>query len=332
MRCVAMPVHVEKLSGVACIIILAACLSLSSCAAGGSRGLAEPLSPAEAAESGEQPVRLLSWNLEHFVDHFDDPYVHDPREDAGAAKPDAVLRLMARAIWKMDADVMAFQEIESDRAAKLFLDSYLPDHEYKYFACVPAMDWYQNVVVASRFPLGPMVSFREIEMENPIADFTTNMFNNRLLAVEVRPREDYSFYLVNVHLKAGQGEEDVLWRKMQIDVFRNFLDRKSALDPQRHAVVMGDMNFTPGTPEYDYMLTGGTVAFHDPFAKWGNPPSHSTTGPSRQIDHIFFNEPMYGRYISGTTAVAKPLSIDQISTITDHLPVVASFLPPQPEE
>ncbi len=314
--------------------LAAACLLAAACTGvhlGGETRPAEPL-PAEVLAGPETPVRILSWNIEHFVDHFDDPYVHNPIEDAGAAKPDPVLREMARAIWKMDADVMAFQEIESDRAAKLFLDTYLPGHDYRYFACVPAMDWYQNVAVASRFPLGPIVSFREVEMENPIAGFTTNMFNNRVMAVEVRPREDYSFFLVNLHLKAGQGEEDVLWRKLQIDTFRGFLEQKADLDQERHMVVVGDMNFTPGTVEYEYMLEGGAVRFHDPFAKWGHPPSHSTTGPTRKIDHILFNEPMYRRYISGTAAVAKPLSIEQLSAITDHLPLVASFLPPPPAE
>lgn len=325
----------RNLVGLALVATMA--LALASCArpregvlpavAGGP----VPIQPENVREDA-QPLRILCWNLEHFVDHFDDPYVDDPRENAGAVKSDPVLRLLALAISKIDADVMAFQEIESDRLAKFFLDNYLPDHDYRYYAAVPAIDWYQNVVIVSRLPLGPIVSFREVEMDNPLAGRVSNMFNNRLVGVEVRPHEDYSFLLINAHLKAGGGEEDALWRKLQVDVFREFLEEQATGRPDLHAAVVGDMNFTPGSPEYGYMLEGGTMRFHDPFAKWGHPPSHSTAGPSRKIDHILFNGPMFSRYISGTAGIAKPLSIDQLSTISDHLPLVASILPPPPVE
>ena len=112
----------------------------------------ETKTTSEARNIRPTPVKLMAWNLEHFVDPFDDPYIENQKEDDPEPKPDPVLRLLAEALKRADPDVLVVQEVESDRAFKLFLDSYLPGNPYHYYACVPAKEWYQNVVVVSKLP------------------------------------------------------------------------------------------------------------------------------------------------------------------------------------
>jgi len=287
--------------------------------------LAAPLL-ATAQDAPPPPIKVLCWNVEHFTDPFDDPYTTADQDDKGSNKNDRQLRLMAQAIKAANADVIAFQEIEGDRAAKFFLDNYLPGHEYKYFASVPSLQWYQNVAVVSKLPLGPMVSFREVEIYNEVLDRKENKYNSRLFAVEVKANDDYKFLLTNLHLKSGSDPEDPIWRKKQIAVIKDYLDTVTTADPQANILVVGDMNFTPESEEYTAMTTSGGTKLIDPFA--GRMLfTHSSRNPTRQIDFAFFSQGMAPEYVADSAAVAIPIPHAELAMVSDHLPVVISFIP-----
>lgn len=302
-------------------LLLAATLTASGCTLfGGSR-------PLKSVPEGTEPFKVLCWNLEHFVDPFDDPYVKNDREDQPRVKSAATLTLLARAIVQADADVMAFQEAEGDRAVKGFLDAYVPEHGYKYFACVPATDWYQNVVVASRFPLGEITSLREVEIVNESTGEKRNNINNRLMTVEVRPSEDYSFLLAVVHLKAGGEENDRIWRSEQIEILKELLEDRVEADSDLNILLVGDMNHIPTQTEFLEMTTVSEPVLASVFAEVGYPPTHPSDKPTRHIDMILTNPAMQREYVPNSAVVALPLSQSQLSAISDHLPVMASFYP-----
>lgn len=275
-----------------------------------------------------EPFKVLSWNMEHFVDPYDDPYVDNLIEDSGGFKSEAHLELIAQAIRLMDADVMAFQEIEGDRMLKLFLDTWLPDHDYQYFACVPAVEWYQNVAVASRFPIGEIISLREMEMHNPVDGRTENRYNNRLLFVEIMPTEDYSFFMANLHLKAGQsGAADIKWRSLQVDLVQEVLQRRKLIDPEANLLVLGDMNFRTDSAEYDHLINGGPVKLHDLMERWNTEEIDRDDVRASRIDHIFVNDNMRREYVEGSADLSQPLSFYHLVRVSDHFPYVASFYP-----
>lgn len=282
-----------------------------------------------SAEDAPRTFKVMCWNVENFTDPFDDPYIDADNENIGASKRESVLRDMALAIHLTNPDVIAFQEIESDRATKFFLDQYLPGHEYRFFAGAASMDWSQNNVVASKFPLGPITSFREIEMYNELLGISENKYNPRLMSVELRPSPDDRILLVNLHLKAGRDDKDSVWRGHQIDIIHEHLETMTRSRPELGIIVLGDMNFEARMPEYAKLLESGPVRLVDPFAGTGTV-THSTRTPNRQIDFIFFNEIMERRYVPDSASVALPISLDRMGQISDHLPVVATFtLEPQ---
>lgn len=273
-----------------------------------------------------QPFTVLVWNLEHFVDPFDDPYISNPREDLPQTKDPEVLALLAEVIREADPDILALQEVEGDRAIKYFLDNFLPDHNYQYFSSLPSISWYQNTAVASRFPLGRTVSFREVEMYNSVSDETTNLYNNRLSAVVVQPNPDYQFLLTNLHLKAGRGAEDVTWRLRQIDILKKYFAEQMACAPEANILVVGDMNFLRDSEEYNAMAELEPPLV-DAFEPVGGALTHASGSPSRQLDYIFFNEPMGREQLPDSATVLRPLSLEEMATISDHLPVFAAFYP-----
>lgn len=288
-------------------------------------GLLFLTSGAVAAEP--RTVKLLSWNLEHFVDPFDSPYIDNDNDNTPLVKSDATLQKLALAIKTIDADVMAFQEVESDTALLLFLNSYLPDHGYKYTACVPSKEWHQNVAILSRLPMGQVISLREFEQTNPVSNETMSRFNARLLAAEIIVSPQYSFTVMTAHLKAGTDAKDPAWRVLQAEAVHQFIDRESRGFPDLNFALLGDMNTTPTDPEYDAILGKKTAtALVDPFAEFNYPATHPARAPRRHIDSIFLNKGMVRELVPESAAVARPLPQAEMAAIADHLPIVASFV------
>jgi endonuclease/exonuclease/phosphatase family metal-dependent hydrolase len=311
-------------------VVLAALL-LVGCQRSGalieSEVLTTSAAPKAVAAGEPKQVRIVSWNLEHFVDPYDDPYVDNEREDGSALKPAEQLADLAEAIRLIDADVLALQEVESDRAVKLFLDSHVQGHTYKYYACVPATEWYQNVVIASSLPIGTIFSLREREMTSTTGS-TRSDINNRLAGAEILGPGDSRFLLANVHLKAGGGADNQEWRTLQVGLVKEFFAQQDLTAAGLPMLLVGDLNMAPANPEFA-TLAAEPVPLTSPFAEWNFPPTHPSEAPTRSIDHIFMNDDMAAFYVPDSAAVALPITADRLSKISDHLPVVATFAIPQ---
>ncbi|MBI1290744.1 hypothetical protein GC173_05815 [bacterium] len=275
------------------------------------------------------PIKVMSWNLEHFVDPFDDPYVKNEKEDTPEVKPSEVLQSLAYSIKEINPDVMILEEVESDRAVRLFLDSFLPGHDYKYYAGVEAMDWYQNVVIVSRLPIGRIVSLREREITSATQNRTRNDINNRLLGAEILGPGRSRFFVAGLHLKAGRPDADVEWRKLQAGIVQEMLAHESAAEPGLPILVAGDMNMLPKSEEYVALTEGGSIKLQSPFEKWGFPFTHTADAPERTFDYIFHNSAMEAFYAAESASVPTPLSPQDMRKISDHLPVVATYNIPQ---
>lgn len=275
----------------------------------------------------QEPVKILCWNLENFVDPYDDPYVSNSTEDIGEWKGETGLKNLARAILQADADVIALQEVESDRVVRLFLDTFIPEHEYKYYAALPSISWHQNLVIASRIPIGPITSWRELEIYNEVLDRTENKYNSRLMAAEIQVNDDYHFTLVNLHLKAGTDPEDPVWRMEQIKLIHAFLAREKRANPEGNMIILGDMNLVPESPEYNLFVNDGPEPLYDPAKALGFPATHPSRNPSRRLDQVYFNQAMKPEYLAESLAVAQPISAEDLMTVSDHLPLVVSIHP-----
>ena len=56
-------------------------------------------------------IKVLSWNLEHFIDSYDNPYVENRRENTGYKMENRV-SLLVKALRNADADIVVLQEFE----------------------------------------------------------------------------------------------------------------------------------------------------------------------------------------------------------------------------
>ncbi|MEM1116735.1 MAG: endonuclease/exonuclease/phosphatase family protein [Bacteroidota bacterium] len=317
------------------LLVLAA-LVLTGCA--GARvddpvRAAQVLFPDYAYPPGDT-VRVATYNLEHFVDLHDSPYIDARRESA--PDPEAVRekhRLFAEALRVLDADVVSLQEVEGEGLIRALVDSLAPDLGYRFVASADDADWYMNVVVLSRLPLGPLTTFADAV--TPIPGQTddagrpeaTDLANHRLVAVDVYARPGYTLTVAAAHLKAGRSDRDEAWRTGQANLLHAWLGQRFRAPEAANVVLAGDLNAVPGSPSFAALLNAdgarGPVRLGDPLPADGAF-SHPADDPQRRLDHVLVSAGAAPEMVAGSAAVVVP--IPEAERLSDHLPVVVDLV------
>lgn len=284
-------------------------------------------------------MTLLSWNVEHFVDMYDDPYVNNRREnEVDSLEMEKKYAAFIDVLIKADADVVVLQEFESASFLQRLADTRFPELGYITFQGHESTNWYMNVVVMSRYPLGTFYSYApwytaiEGQFEEDGTPAVQNLVNNRMWSVEVLPSQDYQFILTGLHLKAGRGARNEAWRMGQIKALIAQFNRFLALNEQQNLLVVGDFNCTPESAEFQYLLSGeasssSTVkaSFIDPLAGTGVF-SHPADSAFWRIDHILPDRNMLPEMVGGSVKPFTVFSPDEMKAIADHLPMISKFI------
>lgn len=275
-------------------------------------------------------VKILSWNVEHFVDQHDNPYINNRRENEGS-RMEGKEALLMKAIAAVDADVVVLQEFESIQYLAKLVREHMPDAGYRFFADAESYSWYMNVVVMSKVPLGTIYSYGALYTPVPgiITDEgyeeTQININTRMWSIDVFPNANYDFVLTGVHLKAGRGERNEQMRLGQFNFLKTQFARFIKEDKRANLVMVGDFNCTPDSKEFQAMLKGKKGnAFIDPLAGTGVF-SHPSREPAYRIDHIIVNKNMNKELVEGSVKIEDVLTKDEMIKLSDHMPVVATF-------
>lgn len=277
-------------------------------------------------------LKVLSWNVEHFIDEYDNPYTNNKRENSGD-KMEGRVALLVEALRKADADIVVLQEFEHIQFLKQIADDELSDMGYQFFSDHESPNWYMNVVVMSRVPLGINYGYGAVTTPLTYMDKDTgeekyetqNRLNTRLWSIDVLVNDDYSFLLTGVHLKAGRGSRNSATRMGQITFLKGQFERFLNENPKKNILVVGDFNATPDSEEIQFMLDGNSTAkFID------NLPadvfSHPADAPKWRIDHILPNQNMQAELVKNSLQVKYFFDKETQNKLADHLPLVAQFL------
>ncbi|MEL6616362.1 MAG: endonuclease/exonuclease/phosphatase family protein, partial [Bacteroidota bacterium] len=228
----------------------------------------------------------------------------------------------------LDADVISLQEVEGEGFIRALVDSLAPELGYRFIASADDADWYMNVVVISRLPLGPLTTFADAA--TPIPGFTTddgapeatNLANHRMLAVEVYARPGYTFTLAATHLKAGRGERNEAWRSAQAALLHAWLGQKAS---GANVILAGDLNAVPGSGSFAALLNAdgalGAIRLMDPLAETGAF-THPADDPARRLDHVLVSAGAAPEAL-GARVVAP---IEDARRLSDHLPVMLDLV------
>jgi endonuclease/exonuclease/phosphatase family metal-dependent hydrolase len=329
------------------ITLVSVCALLAGCATVPSPPTAGIALPPDYDYPENDTIRVATWNLEHFVDAHDHPYIDARREDRLGTTSRQVNRVV-KAPAQIDADLVVLQEAESEAFLHDLSRDQLSDLGYRFATSTESPSWYMNVVLLSRYPLGVVRNYSDVV--TPIAGqragngapAAQSLTNHRLWMGDVRASPGRMWTVVGAHLKARRSAEDRGWRIGQIRFFHTELTRLTEDRPDASLLIAGDLNSLADSPELrlllnnpdrpapDSLRTGPTprrVRFTDPLA--GRPAhTHPSDDPSQQLDYLLPNRSLADRLVDGSMRVARPLPTDSMAATSDHLPVVGTFRRP----
>ncbi len=311
-------------------------------------GLAEPLPKASSS------VRLATYNIENLFDDVDDPSLTGEQDDAAMTKPYDNRVAAAQALRRLDADVVALQEVESEAALRWFLDLHASDLGYEHIISLDAGDTRgieQSVI--SRYPLSNPRQWvnedlggvhPELYGTQPNWEAGKPMrFRRSPLAVDVTLPGDEIITLIVVHQKSGR--QAGYWREAEARRIVAIAAQIEAEHPERAVFLLGDFNAEPTADSVRmylepaaFNITGvpPQLRFVCGFADQSGP-EIITHASGRRIDLILANAAALrlivpgSAFVLGTTAAPEGVPFDVARELpgyaSDHYPVSIDVQP-----
>jgi endonuclease/exonuclease/phosphatase family metal-dependent hydrolase len=307
-------------------------------------------------------IRVATFNIENLFDDKDDPKLTGSGDDKDMLKPKADRAAAALAIRRINADVLALQEVESLEALLWFRDEFLKDMGYEHVASIDAGDGRGiEQSVLSRFPLSNTKVYSGMKLGGRQPDRWGNEpnanagkpfeFTRDPLSVTVtvpssqvgellskagttKPRvEDYKITLLVVHSKSGRDFEDQ--REAEAKGLVNITQQIERDTPGANVLILGDFNATQNRVSLRTLADNGLqTVFENRDPRDPKTMTHTT---GRCIDHIYFNANAKPEMVLSSTFVlglpARPANADFRTTpapagyASDHYPVVVDVTP-----
>lgn len=306
-------------------------------------GRPDPIAKAPGA------IRLATYNIENL---FDKELPADETGSGTPPKPAAHRQAVAEAIKKVDADILAVQEIESKETLTKFRDEYLKGLGYDHVASIDAGDGRGiEQSVLSRFPLEGAEVWLHADLGAVQPDKIGNKPNKNAgkpmawkrspLKVTVKVPADRAggspkdLTLFVVHHKSGalfsfeREAEGAKAAALASDFVKS--------NPDHLVAIVGDFNARPREKSVQaYLSAGFTDAMGDLIPATGNEPAAWVSHVSgRTIDHILLSPAAKAavvpetRFVLGT--IQRPEGVDWRRTEppegygSDHYPVVVDL-------
>lgn len=300
----------------------------------------------EAPAKGAGSVRIASYNIENLFDAHDDPAISGEIDDLPMRKPDAQLSAAADALRRLDADIVALQEIESEAALLWFRDGWLRDMGYAHVASLDAGDGRGiEQAVLSRFPITRAENWPGLELGGEHPELWGSepnwqageplRFHRSPLRVDVEipsGGEPYALTLFVVHHKSGR--EGGYWREAEAEGLVRLMGALSTEDPDANVLVLGDFNAMQRDRSVQIYFDAG---LRDALTTRDLSDRFVTHESGRPIDAILANAEAMEEIRPGSGFVlgtpARPRGADWRTTpapegyAADHYPVAVDLLP-----
>lgn len=324
-------------------VLVSALVTASACAEPPRFGRAEP--PAKP----EGGVRLATYNLLNLFDERDDPSLSGNEDDMSSVKPESERQALGEAIRRLDADILACEEVESFDALMEFRERHLQGMGYKHVVSIDVgAERGIEQAVLSRYPIVEAMVWPVIRLDGVHPDTYGNEPNRYAgqpldcrrsplrVTVEI-PGGDgvapYRLTLFVVHHKSGRYNN--YWREAEAAKFAEMIAELQAREPSRNIAILGDFNAIPIDASVQTYLSAGLTDVLAP--RKARDPLTTTHESGRAIDFILVNPAFLSDLSPGSAFVLgtplRPEGADYRTTpapagfASDHLPVAVDFLP-----
>jgi len=281
---------------------------------------------APALAKGADQMTLVSYNIRNLFDG-----IPNPENTTGwkeKAKPEKELKALSQVIHKLNADVIAFQEVESLKVLTAFQKKYLQRLGYHAPILIEGNDRRGiDVALMSRFKVLSVKNYKDRRFSVP-SKKSLQGFSRDLLQVKLEAPNHYTFSVFVAHLKSKYGGKKTdKKRKAEAREMYRILNRFHQGHPKANFVLMGDFNDTPKSGPLKPLLRGqGALKLQDITARdLGIRPRVYTYHPKKyrsRIDYILVSPGMMPEYKKNSVHIYKSKAALKAS---DHLPLVARF-------
>ena len=281
-------------------------------------------------------IRLVAYNIENLFDDVDDPQISGNIDDKTMTKPLETRRAAANAIKELNADVIAFQEIESKEALEWFREQHLKGLGYDYIASLDAGDGRGiEQSVLSRFPIKAVKNwvgteldavrpamergrpdpragekmkfarspiFVEIEIPSDKTLGTTTTSTTAAAAANIAATP-YVLSLIVLHHKSGRDFNQQ--REAEARKVVEFYNELIKEQPLRNIAILGDFNAAPDANSIKSYTSAGLIDAFAARVSEGNTFTKPwiTHASNRVIDFIFISPQLAPEVVEGSAFV-----------------------------
>ncbi len=266
----------------------------------------------EAMPRIEGTIRVGSYNMLNFFDQENDLSLEGKYDDFGdnpGPTSNERCEELAKVIKELDADVLALQEVESQKALEWFNDKYLNGMGYDYVVS-EEVGYYRGIEQSflSRFPIKDVRTWKKTDLiklervgggwTDIPSDVKEIAFQRSPLCVTITTPQGYELTVFSVHHKSGNNA----WhRELEALQIMEYVKEMTVTDPERNIAVIGDFNAQPWDRATRVYLRDGMTDALSYRAKnliWDdNSPLRKTHTSNRLIDFILVNAPAVGEVV-----------------------------------
>jgi len=267
-------------------------------------------------------------NAHNLFDSFDDPYRLD---ETTPPKSPASRKALAELIQRLNADILALQEIESRDVLAEFLRRELPQ-DYPFIACLEGNDVRGiDVALISRLPIISASSYQWQGWQPIPGVAASGGFARDVLHVRVQATTTTMLDILVLHLKSQEGgETSALWRAQEATHVRRIVDDLLSDTPNTALIVAGDFNAPPDSPSLAPLLRPASGTLLTDIARF--------VPESERFSYVFGEKREQIDYILLSPRALQWLDRDtvrflhhELKEATDHDPLTAVLhIPGQP--
>ncbi|MGB0716820.1 MAG: endonuclease/exonuclease/phosphatase family protein [Phycisphaerae bacterium] len=267
-------------------------------------------------------VKVASFNIYNHFDAVDDPYYGD---ETTRVKPRKEMETLAATIRKMDADVLALQEVESRGYLHRLVDVFLADMGYDHVVHFDGNDRRGiDVCLISRLPVGPVTSHRHVSFPGP--GESARRLNRDLLQVPIIPETGEPFELWVVHLKSNYDGREYAepLRFAEAQYVRSQLDSRFKQDPGARIIVAGDFNDLWDSGSVEEIVGQGSTKMECFFEEIPEDDriTYNKGNFRSMIDFLLYSPALAKHHVKGSYKLIDG-SVDSIGS--DHNPIMTQF-------
>jgi uncharacterized protein len=266
---------------------------------------------AGATSDGTQPIRpgvlrIATFNVRLFFDSTCDSgscASTDFEQVQSGAEYTADIERIATAITKLDADVIAVEEIETQKCLDDLAKRLAQKGLVYPIALLGEIDTPGSVDVGvlARGSLTEKRTHRDTPLTRPDGSKTT--FSRELLEVRLSlGGQQIAMFAAHFRSKAS---DDPGRRLAEATATRTIMTATATELPGAIVALGGDLNDTPGSPPLDAMVLGGDLVRLAAELPAASQATYTFAGQVEAIDHLFVHKNGAARYTSGTVKVVR---------------------------